>query len=136
MSRMPSTSILDRFSTYLTSQRNIVIFVSILIAVPIAYGFQATIGQGEQASGFLLLMMLAVGVPTTYNDHWSAYDRTWKAIGWVLVASVAVLLQFGALYAIGTMVLKVSTFAAAVGAFLITSLGDLLVRSRMAVASG
>ena len=128
---MPSKSILHRISTVLTAQRNIVIFFSILVAVPTAYGFQATVGQGEQATGFLLLMMLAVGVPTTYNDHWSTYDSTWKAIGWVFVASLAVLLQFGALYAIGTRILEVSTFAAAVGAFLITSLGDLLVRSRL-----
>ena len=128
---MPSTSMLNRSLTWLTAQRNIVIFVSILVAVPTAYGFQATVGRGEQATGFLLLMMLAVGVPTTYNDQWPVYDRTWKAIGWVLVASVMVLVQFGAIYAIGTMVIGLSTFASAVGAFLITSVGDLLVRSRL-----
>jgi len=128
---MPSFSILDRISTWITSQRNIVIFVSILLAIPTAYGFQATIGQGEQATGFFLLLMLAVGVPTAYNDHWSAYDRIWKAIGWVLGASVLVVVQFGALYAIGTTLIESTPFGSAVGAFLITSVGDLFVWSRI-----
>lgn len=132
---MPSYKIMNRISKSVTSQRNIVIYVSILIAVPTAYGFQATIGNGEQATGFLLLLMLAVGVPTTYNDLWPTYDRTLKAIGWVLGASVAVILQFGALYVIGTIVVNVSPFAAAVGAFLITSIGNLLVMSRMSGAT-
>ena len=128
---MSSYDVMNRISTWLTSQRNIVIFVSILIAVPTAYGFQATIGQGEQATGFLLLMMLAVGVPTTYNDYWPSYDRTWKAVGWVLAASVLVVVQFGALYAIGTAVTGSTPFASAVGAFLITSVGALFVWSQM-----
>lgn len=132
---MPSPNIPNRVSKWVTAQRNIVISVSILIAVPTAYGFQATIGNGEQATGFLLLLLLAVGVPTTYNDHWPTYDRTWKAIGWVIGAAVVVILQFGALYAIGTMVVDVSPFAASVGAFLITSIGDLLVRFRMSGAT-
>ncbi|MFB6085047.1 MAG: hypothetical protein ABEJ94_12470 [Halorientalis sp.] len=104
-----------------TAQRNVAIYVAILVAVPVAYGFHTVF----DASGgdFLLLMTLAVGVPTAYNDNWPAYDRTWKAVGWVLAASVLAAATFAGLFLAGIEVLALSPLLASVGAFLVTSGG-------------
>jgi hypothetical protein len=108
------TSLWDRA----TAQRNVAIYAAILVAVPTAYGFHTVF----DASGgdFLLLMTLAVGVPSVYNDNWPAYDRTWKAVAWVLVACAVATAAFAGLFLAGTDGLGLSPFLTSVGAFLVT----------------
>lgn len=118
---MPSTRA-ARLSAWLTAQRNVTIFAAILIALPVAYAFHAAVGGGP--GDFLLLMTLAVGVPTAYDDYWPRYDRTWQAVGWVVLACAVVTVEFTGLYLAGTA-LGLGPFPAAIGAFLPTSLGNL-----------
>ncbi|RXK48382.1 hypothetical protein [Halorientalis pallida] len=101
-----------------TAQHNVAIYAAILVAVPTAYGFHTLL----DASGgdFLLLMTLAVGVPTAYRDNWPVYDRTWKTVAWVLVACTVATAAFAGLFLAGTTVLALSPVPASVGAFLVT----------------
>jgi hypothetical protein len=123
---MPSSGFPVRIFQRATTQRNLTIIVAILTAVPTAYAFQATVGDGSQASSFLLLMTLAVGVPTAYDEHWPQYDRSWKAIAWVLVASGIAAFVFTGSYILAVDLLEVSPWIASVGAFLVTDLGGLV----------
>ena len=102
-----------------TAQRNVAIYAAILVAVPAAYAFHTAF----DASGgdFLLLLTLAVGVPTAYNDNWPAHDRTWKTVAWVVVACTVAIATFAALFLAGTDLLALAPFPASVGAFLVTS---------------
>mgnify|MGYP006302945469 CR=1 FL=1 len=120
---MPSTatetddSLFDRA----TAQRNVVIYVAILVAVPTAYGFHTLVDAA--AGDFLLLMTLAVGVPMTYDNYWPAYDRTWKAVGWVLVTCTAATAIFTGLYLAATDLLALSPFPASAATFAVTFAG-------------
>ncbi|AQL41897.1 hypothetical protein BV210_03835 [Halorientalis sp. IM1011] len=120
---MPSSSTDTRSSLWdrATAQRNVVIYVAILVAVPTAYGFHTLVDAA--AGDFLLLMTLATGVPMTYNNYWPAYDRTWKAVGWVLVTCTLATGVFTGLYLAGTDLLAVAPFPASAGAFAVTFLG-------------
>ncbi|MFA9516904.1 hypothetical protein ACERIT_06760 [Halopenitus sp. H-Gu1] len=122
---MPSTNTVSRIYNWATTQRNLTIFVAILIAVPTAYAFQSMVSGGGSAGDFLLLMTLAVGVPTAYDEYWPRYTQTWKAIAWVLTACLVVTIEFVGLYLVGTEYVGVSPFYASIGAFLITDLGNL-----------
>ncbi len=122
---MPSTNIVTELSEWATTQRNLTIITSIIVAVPVASAFHLMTGSSSQAGGFLLLMTLAVGVPSAYDEYWPQYDRTWKAIAWVLIAATVVTVEFVSFYFLGSDVLKLSAFYAAVGAFLVTDLGNL-----------
>ncbi|WP_424019659.1 hypothetical protein ACOZ4N_09355 [Halorientalis pallida] len=117
---MPSHSTDGRSSLWdrATAQRNVAIYAAILVAVPAAYGFHTVFDAG--GGDFLLLMTLAVGVPTAYNDYWPAFDRTWKAVAWVLVACTVATAAFAGLFLAGTERLALSAFPASVGAFLVT----------------
>ncbi len=64
---MPSTSMSSKVYGWATTQRNLTIFTPILVAVPTAYVFQSTVGGDGQAGDFLLLMTLAVGVPSVVS---------------------------------------------------------------------
>lgn len=109
----------------LTTQRNATILAAIVVAIPTAYAFHSVTGS---ASGdFLLLFILGVGVPTAYDSHWPEYDRTWKAVAWTVAACAVATVEFVGLYLVGTRVLDQSELVAAVGAFLVTYLGDLAV---------
>lgn len=119
---MPSPTV-ARVSDWVTSQRNLTIFVAILVAVPTAYAFQSRVTGGGSPGDFLLLLTLAVGVPTAYDEYWPRYDQTWKAILWVLTACLVATVEFVALYLGGTGYVNLSPFSAAVGAFLVTDLG-------------
>jgi hypothetical protein len=128
---MPSTSngksLLDRA----LSQRNVTIYTAILVAVPTAYAFH--VWSGAEGGDFLLLMLLAVGVPTAFDDLWSPYDRTWKAVAWVLAACGVAAVEFVGLFVICRDVLSLSPFLASVGAFVWTTamnLAWLVVRQR------
>jgi len=112
-----------------TTQRNLTILTSILVAVPTAFVFQIQVAEGELAANFFLLMTLAVGVPSAYNDYWPQYDRSQKAIAWVLVAAVVATIEFTGLYLLGTEFMSLSPTVAAIGAFLVTDLGNLALLS-------
>ncbi|AZH26202.1 hypothetical protein [Haloplanus aerogenes] len=119
---MPSTNRLAGVYAWVTDQRQVTILVAILVALPTAYAFHATFGGDTTGGGFLLLMTLAVGVPTAYDTHWPAYDRTWQAVGWVFAACVVATVEFVGLYLVGTA-LGLAPIPAAIGAFLVTYLG-------------
>lgn len=126
---MPSTSTLSHLYERATTQRNVTIYTAILVGVPGAYAFQEAVGAS--GDGFLLLLLLAVGVPTAYDEHWPHYDRTWQAVAWVLVACLVVWIEYAALYLAGTTFTPLSSFQAGVAAFLVTSFGDFLLLSRL-----
>ena len=122
---MPSTSFGSRVTNWATSQRNLTIFVSIFTAFPLSYAFQSIVSERAAAGSFLLLVTLAVGVPTAYDEYWPHYEQTRKAITWVLAACLVVTIEFVGLYLIGTEYVRLSPFYASIGAFLITDLGNL-----------
>ncbi|MFB6146196.1 MAG: hypothetical protein ABEJ08_00730 [Halobacteriaceae archaeon] len=122
---MPSTSESLTLPGWMTTQRNLTIFVAILVAVPIAYGFRMAVGGTDSGSTFLLLMTLAVGVPTAYDEYWPHYDQTSDAVVWVVTACLVVTTEFTGLYLLGTELGDLSPRLAAIGAFLITDLGNL-----------
>lgn len=127
---MPST-----IYEWATTQRNLTIFMSILIAVPAAFVIQTQVVEGELAASFFLLMILAVGVPSAYDGYWPQYDRTRKAIAWVLVAAAIATVEFASLYLLGTEFVSLSPTVAAGGAFVITDLGNLALLSARQRAS-
>jgi hypothetical protein len=117
---MPSTT---RVRNWLTDQQQVATLAAIVVALAAGYAFEARFGA--YAGSFLLLMLLGVGVPMAYDGYWSRYDRTWKAIVWVLVACVVATVAFVGLYLVGTGLLVLDPFLASVGAFLVTDLGGL-----------
>jgi len=122
---MPSTSAVSGVFDRATTQRNLTIFVAILVAVPTAYAFQTIVAGGASVGDFLLLVTLAVGVPTAYDERWPRYNRTWKAVAWVVVACAVVAVEFAALYLVGTEYVGLDPAYASIGAFLVTDLGNL-----------
>ncbi len=122
---MPSTSSTSRFREWATSQRNLTIFTAILVALPAAYAFQATVGGRAMGGDFLLLVTLAVGVPTAYDNYWPAYDQTWTAVLWVLAACAVATGVYVGVFLLGTDVVGLAPFPSAIGAFLVTDLGGL-----------
>jgi|SRR6056297_3595915 len=119
---VPSTAF-ARLRERATTQRNVTIYVAILAAVPLAYAFDTAVGGAQ--GDFLLLMTLAVGVPSAYEGYWPAYDATWKAVAWVLAACAVVTVEFTGLYLAGTDLLSLSPFVAGIVAFLVVDLGNL-----------
>jgi len=122
---MPSTSVLSRVTAWTTSQRNLTIFVSILAAFRLSYGFQSITAESASAGSFFLLVTLAVGVPTAYDEYWPRYEQTWKAIGWILLACLVVTIEFVGLYVVGTEYVNLTPLSASTGAFLVTNFGNL-----------
>jgi len=130
---MPSTNSSSNMPDWLTTQRNLTIIVAILVAVPIAYGFRVMGSSADYEGSFLLLMTLAVGVPTAYDEYWPKYDKIWNAVAWVFAACIVATMEFISLYLVGTEFGDLSPFLGSIGAFLITDLGNLAwlsVRSR------
>lgn len=127
---MPSTGAVPRIYAWLTAQRNLTVFVAILVAIPTAYAFHSLVGVGRLSGDFLLLLTLAVGVPTAYDDYWPRYDRTWKAVAWVLAACAVATAEFTGLYLLGREAIGLSPLFASIGAFLVTDLGNLAWLSR------
>lgn len=122
---MPSTNSSSKVPDWMTTQRNLTILVAILVAVPIAYGFRVMGSSADYEGSFLLLMTLAVGVPTAYDEYWPKYDQIWNAVVWVFAACIVATMEFIGLYFVGTEVGNLSPFLASIGAFLITDLGNL-----------
>mgnify|MGYP000660487357 CR=1 FL=1 len=121
---MPSTNITSQLLKWTADQRNLTIFTAILVAVPTAFAFRARFGDGAFAGSFLLLITLAVSVPTAYDRYWPRYTRLWKAVAWVLVACAVVAVEFTVLYVLGTEMLELVPLHAAISAFLVTDLGN------------
>lgn len=119
---MPSSNRVADVHAWLTDQRQLTILAAILVALPTAYAFHAAFGGAALGGDFLLLLTLAVGVPTAYDSYWPAYDRTRTAVGWVLAACVVATTEFVALYLVGTA-LGLAPIHASAGAFLVTDLG-------------
>jgi hypothetical protein len=110
----------------MTDQRNLTIFAAILVAVPTAYAFTLYVDAGG-GGDFLLLLTLAVGVPTAYDEYWPRYDETWKAVAWVVAACVWATAEFTAVYLLVVDVLSLSPVVGALGAFLVTTVGTVAV---------
>lgn len=121
---MDSVTVARRLYSWATTQRNLTIFVAILVAVPTAYAFQTRTAGGEHVGNFLLLMTLAVGVPTAYDEYWPQYDRTWKALAWVVAACAIATTEFTGLYLVGVEIAELTPNHAAVGSFIVTDLGN------------
>lgn len=121
-----STSTTSNIRDWLTTQRQLTIVTAIVVALPTTYAFQSMIDGDPFAGSFFLLMALAVGVPSAYDEYWPQYDQTWKAVAWILVACVVTTVEFTGLYLVGTAAVDVA-WVAPVGAFFITYLGNLLV---------
>lgn len=124
---MPSTDTRSRIREWATTQRTITTLTAIVVAIPTANVFQST--ADGIAGSFFLLTALAVGVPTAYDDYWPTYDRTWKAVAWVLVACALTTIAFTALYVGGTAIAAAPPFLAAIGAFLLVYFGTPVVLS-------
>ena len=122
---MPSTSTSSHIPAWMRTQRNLTILVAILVAVPIAYGFRVVVSSADFGGSFLLLMTLAVGVPTAYDEYWPKYDRIRNTVAWVVAACLVVTTEFTGLYLIGTELGTLSRSHGAIGAFLITDFGNL-----------
>lgn len=122
---MPSTSNGQSLRERALTQRNATILTAILVALPTAYGFH--VWSGAEQGGFLVLMLLAVLVPTAYDDLWETYDETWKGVVWTLAACAVVTVEFVGLYVVGVDSLSMSPFAAGVGAFGLTAAVNLAV---------
>ena len=123
---MPSTRFVSRVTDWVTSQRNLTIFVSILVAFPATYTFQSLVSESASAGSFLLLITLAVGVPTAYDEYWPHYKQTWKAVLWILAACLIVTIEFSGLYIVGTEYVNLAPLYASTGAFLVTDIGNLV----------
>jgi hypothetical protein len=120
---VPSNTVLARIRTWSTAQRNVTIFAAILVGVPTAYAFTRAL-DGGGGGDFLLLVTLAVGVPTAYDEYWPRYDRTWKAVAWVVLACAVAAAEFTGVYLVLDDVVALSPVAASVGAFLATTVGN------------
>ncbi|RLM90974.1 hypothetical protein D3D02_04235 [Halobellus sp. Atlit-38R] len=108
---------------WLTAQRQLTIFTAIALALPTAYAFQSRVGT--DTGGFLLLLLLGVGVPTAYDEYWPPYDRAWQAILWTVLVGAVAAAEFTAFYLIGTDVLGLAPRSSTAGAFLLTGLQNL-----------
>jgi hypothetical protein len=109
----------------MTTQRNLTILVAMLVAVPIGYGFRVVVSGGDFSGSFLLLMTLAVGVPSAYDEYWQKYERIGDAVAWVVAACLVATTEFTGLYLIGTEFADLSPLLGSIGAFLITDIGNI-----------
>lgn len=124
---MPATSTRSRIREWATTQRTITTLTAIIVAIPVANVFQSN--TDDIAGSFFLLTALAVGIPAAYEDHWAEYDRTWKAVAWILVACALTTIVFTALYVAGTAIAGAPSFLVVIGAFLLVYFGTPILLS-------
>lgn len=117
---MPSTSILDEFAGRATTARNVSIYTAILTSMPLAYGFRVATGYGP--GSFLVLVAIAVGVPTALDHRVTDHDSYETTVGRTVGLSMVVLVLFSALYVAGTTMLSLPHFQVAAVTFLVASL--------------
>jgi hypothetical protein len=121
---MPSTSTTGKVTDWMTAQQNVTVFTAILVALPLLYAFNSTVS--DSSGSFLFLITLAVVVPTAYNELWSRYEQTWKAIGWVVVGCTVAAVEFTGIYLVSIEVGAPSSLIASTAAFLVTALGNIV----------
>ena len=124
---MPSTNVVTRIRQQFWTQRNLTVSVAILLALFLTYGFGVVF---DPDGSFLLLLTIGVVVPTLYDEYWSPYNRTWKAVCWIVVASAVASGGFTGLYRIGTELFGLSSLLASTGAFLLTMGGGIALLAR------
>jgi hypothetical protein len=124
---MPSTNVVTRIRERFWTQRNLTVSLAILLALFLTYGFGVVF---EPDGSFLLLLTIGVVVPTLYDEYWPPYDRTWKALCWIVVASAVASGAFTGLYWIGTELFGLSSLLASTGAFLLTMGGGIALLAR------
>jgi hypothetical protein len=124
---MPSTNSGTPIRDRIQAQRNVVVYTALLVALPITYGFNTAFGPD---GSFLLLLTVGVVVPTAYNECWPPYDRTWKAVGWITVASVVAAVAFATAFALTVRLSSASALVASGGAFLVTAVGGFVSLAR------
>ena len=124
---MPSTNVVTRIRQQFWTQRNLTVSVAILLALFLTYGFGVVF---DPDGSFLLLLTIGVVVPTLYDEYWSPYNRTWKAVCWIVVASAVASGGFTGLYWIGTELFGLSSLLASTGAFLLTMGGGIALLAR------
>ncbi|WP_152041191.1 hypothetical protein [Salinigranum salinum] len=124
---MPSTTVLTRIRQRFWTQRNLTVSVAIFLALCVTYGFGVVF---DPDGSFLLLLTIGVVVPTLYDEYWPPYDRMWKAVCWIVVASAVASGAFSSLYWIGTELFGLSPLLASTGAFLLTMGGGIVLLAR------
>jgi hypothetical protein len=124
---MPSTDVVSRIRQRLWTQRTLTVSVAILLALCGTYGFGVVF---DPDGSFLLLLTVGVVVPTLYDEYWPPYDRTWKAVCWVVGAAAVASAAFSALYWVGTELVGLSPLLASTAAFLVTTSGGIAVLTR------
>jgi hypothetical protein len=122
---MPSTTPSERLYDWVTARRTVTIFAAILVAFPLVAASRTIVT--DSAGRFLLLVTLAVGVPRVYEDRSFRHERTRTAVAWVVVACALATVEFTGLYLVGVDVVGLGPDLASVGAFLITTLGAVVV---------
>ncbi|WP_181686976.1 hypothetical protein [Halorhabdus salina] len=65
------------------------------------------------------MLLLAVGVPTAYNDYRPSDEQTWVAIVWTIGGCLLVTIGFVGSYLLFADVLDQSLLVASVGAYLV-----------------
>lgn len=121
-------SLLARFRRELFSRQSLVILVAIVVAVPVAGALYEY--TGDFAAGFLLLVLLGVEVPSTYERRWPiAYESTVAIVAWTLGACALVAGAFLALYLAASAFL--SRPLGAVVAFVLATVAEIAVARRV-----
>ena len=116
---MPST--VSRLLARATTRRNVTIYVAILMGVLVAAGVERAVPAVDGPASFLLLVTLAVGVPTVYDECGPAHDRTAPAVAWVLAGCVVAAVEFVAVYLAVGVLAGLSVTPAAAVAFVVTA---------------
>lgn len=122
---MPSTSILDDFAGRATTARNVSICTAILTGLSVAYAFRIATGYGP--GSFLLLIGVAVGVPTALDQRKAQRDGYESTVTRTVALSMVVLVLFSTFYLGGTALQSLPRFQVAAVAFLIAYLVPLAV---------
>ncbi|WP_380676576.1 hypothetical protein [Salinigranum sp. GCM10025319] len=124
---MPSSTVVTRLRDRLWTHRNLTIATAIVVGLLVTSGFSVAF---DPDGSFLLLLTVGVVVPTLYDEYWPQYDQGWKAVGWIVGASVVASGAFVSLYWVGTELAGLSPLLASVGAFVLTTVGGIAVLGR------
>ena len=123
---MASDSTLGYLYSRATTQRKIAFYTAILVAIPVVYTFQTTIGPTQTDGLPVILILLVIGVPEAYGKYWPQYERTRETVGWTLTACLFVSLEFAGLYVVLTGYQIQSTIAS-IGAAVSLSMLNILL---------
>ena len=124
---MPSSDIAMQLRDRLWTHRNLTITTAIIVGLFITYVFGVTF---DPEGSFLLLLTVGVVVPTLYDEYWPPYGQAWKAVGWIVGASVAASGVFVGLYWVGSSLFGLSSLLASTGSFLLTTGSGIVLLAR------